>query len=165
MPETPDGILSQPLAALRALVAASPSWQAWVGASSADEAAQRVHLLVAPVTAPRPYALIDFGDVARERIAVTNRIKWQDRIGSTMLLWIQSDAGNGVEPDATIGFCNRLGAVMTDIETNAGDRVAGFPGLLLIDLVNPPLRVEEQDRQTMGDYFEAGLSLTYARAA
>lgn len=165
MPVTPVGILSEPLAALRRLVAASPAFQAWTGTGSADEAAQRVHMLVAPMSAPRPYALIDFGDVARERTVITNRRTWQDRIGSTMLLWIQADAGGGEEPDSTIDFCNRVGAVMSDVETLCGDRVNGFPGLILIDLANPPLRVEEQDRQTQGDYFEVGMALTYARAA
>lgn len=165
MPLQPTGILSRPLVAMRDLVAASASFQAWVGASDANAAAQRVHLLVAPAHAVRPFALIDFGDVARERVSVTNRKPWQDRSGSNLLLWIQAEAGGAEEPDATIAFCNAVGALLSDLESASGDQSAPTPSLIVLDLAVPPRRIEEEDRQTQGDYFECCAVATYTRAA
>jgi hypothetical protein len=164
MPVTPTGILSEPLATLRALLAACPAFQAWVGAASEAEALDRIHLLVAPAEGPYPLALIDFGDVARERQAITNAAKWKMRAGSDLLLWLRSEA-SGDEPDATFTFTNAVGAILEEMEARAGDYSKGYPGLTAIEMPVPPQRTEEEDRPSEGDVFEVCFSCTLSRAA
>lgn len=148
---------------MRELIAASPAFQAWTGTADATAAAARVHLLVAPPDSPRPLTLIDFGDFARERVAVTNAAKWAQRSSSNLIVWFQADATAGEEPDPTIDFCNQVGAVWADMEKMAGVyEKAAFPANL-IELASAPVRIEEEKRQTEGDYFECAISPSFTR--
>jgi hypothetical protein len=164
MPVTPTGILSEPLATLRSLVSECPSFQTWVGAVDAATAAERIHLIVAPADGPFPCALIDFGDVARERQAITNAARWKMRAGSDLLLWFKAEA-SGEEPDATFTFTNAVGAILEEMEARAGDYAKGFPGITVIEMPVPPVRTEEEDRASQGDVFEVCFSCNLSRAA
>jgi len=164
MPVTPTGILSEPLATLRLLVAACPAFQAWVGAASESEALDRVHLLVTPENPPHPLALIDFGDVARERQAVTTGGKWKMRSGSDLLLWFRSEA-SGDEPDATFTFTNAVGAILEEMEARAGAYALGYPGITSMEMPVPPMRTKEEDRPSEGDIFEVCFACNLSRAA
>lgn len=164
MPTNPTGYLSTPLAAMRDLVASSAAFQAWAGVADKAEALERVHLLVVPEGSPRPLALIDFGDFARERVALTNRIAWQQRSGSNLVVWFQADvAADAVEPDATLAFCNQVGAVWLDMETSAGQYDQKTFAANLIEMVVAPVRIPEEQRNTAGDYFECALSPSFTR--
>ena len=164
MPVTPSGILTEPLVALRNLVASSATFQVWTGTADATAAADRVHLLVAPVDATRPYALIDFGDITRERSVLQGGRLWQTRPGSTMLLWFQADGLGVVEPDASIDFCNKVGAIWEDMEKAAGNYSLSTMGVSLIDLPVPPQRTDPEVWDSAGDYFECCLSPSFTRA-
>lgn len=165
---TPTGPLAEPLATLRAMIAATTSFQSWIGATGTDAerlaaALERVHLLVSPADAPRPFAMIDFGDSwARERDRVQSARTFQLLPGSSLLVWFQADAVAGLdEPDATIDFCNSLGAVWESIERDAA--AIGKSAVNLISFAVPPVRVEEEKRSTAGDYFECALLLSQTR--
>lgn len=164
MPVTPTGILSEPLATLRSAIAACPSFQSWVGAADATAALDRIHLLVAPADGPYPFALIDFGDVARERQAITSASRWKMRAGSDVLVWFKAEA-SGDEPDATFTFTNALGAILAELEAGAGIYANGTPGLTAIEMPVPPTRTQEEERSTAGDLFECCFSCQMTRAA
>jgi hypothetical protein len=163
MSVVPTGILSAPLAALRDMVAASTDFQAWAQAADATEAADHVHLLVAPANAPTPYVLIDFGTLVRERSAIANRTPFQTISTSDLVVWIHADAATDDEPDATLDFCNHVGALWAHLENIAGIHQDTRLALNRIELINPPTRVEEENRDTAGDYFECALSASYTR--
>lgn len=161
---TPIGILSSPLVAMRAMIAGSSAFQAWVGVTDTVAAEAHIHLLVAPAEAPRPYALIDFGDFARERVALANGITWQQRPGSNVVIWFQADVSPGAEePEATIAFCNAVGAVWQDLERASGIYGQKTLAANLIELVVAPVRIEAERRATAGDYFECALSPSFTR--
>lgn len=164
MPVTPTGILSAPLAAMRELIAASPTFQVWVGAPGDEEAAKaRIHLCQAPENSPRPLALVEFGDFARLRDTLGNGKPWVQRSDSNLVIWFRADATPGDEPDPTIEFCNTAGAVWTDMEKAAGVyEKAAFPANL-IELVVAPQRTDEEHRGTAGDYFETAISPSFTR--
>lgn len=164
MSVTPTGFLSRPLAMMRDMIAASAAFQSWTASADATEAATYVHLLAAPANAERPFALVDFGDFVRERDAVQNGIRFRQRIGgSNLVVWFQDDvAPQAVEPDATMEFCNQVGAVWADLELAAGKRNPETLNISQFELVAAPARVEEQDRQSVGDYFECAISPSFS---
>jgi hypothetical protein len=171
---SPTGPLAAPLAALRQMIAASAAFQAWVGVTGQPDALarslERVHLLTNPSDADRPFAIIDFVDLARERDRVINGRTFQLRSGSGLVVWFRADAGAGLdEPDASVDYCNRLGAVWEDLERAAG--VTTDPtnptalAINLIELAISPTRVEVEKRRRSGDYFEAALTVSMTRRA
>lgn len=162
---TPSGFLSNPLSQLRDMVAASSAFQSWTGAGSTEAALDRVHLLVAPANAERPFALIDFDTWIRERSAIMNGVRFVQSSGSALILRFQADAQDGEDPDATIAFCNAVGAIIEDLEAAAGVHSPESLGLVRIEMVDPPLRVEEEKRPTEGDYFDISFSCNYTRPA
>ena len=164
MPVTPSGILTEPLVALRDLVASSVTFQTWTGSADATTAVARAYLLVAPANAPRPYALIDFGDITRERSVLNGGRSWQTRPGSTMLLWFQADGAGVAEPDASFTFCNAVGGIWEDMEKAAGNYSLASMGVSLIDLPVPPQRTDQEVWDSAGDYFECCLSPSFTRA-
>lgn len=164
----PTGLLAEPIAILRDMIAASAAFQSWCGVTGeADPTAaalERVHLLVAPADAQRPFALVDFGEFTRERMAVTNRVRFQTRSSSNLVLWLQADADQTLEePDATVDFSNHVGALWSDIETAAGVHSPATLAVNEMELIVAPARVEIEKRDTAGDYFECALACYFTR--
>lgn len=162
------GLLSEPIANLREMLASSPTFQAWCGVDDETDpvaaARERVHVMVAPANAERPFAMVDFGEFTRERTSLTNRTKFQTRSSSNLILWFQADAGSDLdEPDATIDFSNEVGSVWLDLELAAGNQNTPTLALYQIELTVAPARVEEEKRATAGDYFECALACYFTR--
>ena len=154
--------LSETLVAARDLLAASPSFQEWVGS---DPASTSVHLLVARAQAPRPFALIDFNDFVRERDTATNRVRFRQRSSSALVVWFQADVPPSLDDaDAALQFCSNLGRVWLDLELAAGSYQAPSLGVHLIELAVPPIRIAEEERETAGDFYEAALSVSFTRS-
>ena len=158
------GILSRPLNALRQMVAESTAFQQWVRVESAAAALPRVHLFTAPKGAELPFALIDFGSFARERDRLTNKRAFQMRPGSDLLLYFRAAAQIETEDqEASIDYCNKLGAIWLDMELNAGRYEDETFAATEIEIINPPQRITSEDRKRAGDFFESTLSLTMSR--
>lgn len=154
----PEGILAEPLARLRAMVAGSAGWQAWTGAADADEAATSVHLLEAPREAATPLCLIDFADgFERRRLSITNGKPFAQR-GALVAYFRDAVAADHDPVEAAYAFANRLGAVWRDLELSAG--TAGALPATLITLAAAPRR-SPSDRRGHADLFEAALALTW----
>lgn len=159
----PAGLLSEPLTTVRTMVAASAAFQAWAGAADATTAAAAVYLVTSP-RHPRPsFALVDFGGLTRERVAVINARRFQQRDGSTMLLYLRADAANADNDDELLSFCNAVGAIWADLETAAGSYAQRTLAISSIDLLIAPTRIVPEKRERAGDYLEAALSLGYTR--
>lgn len=155
----PTGILSQPLARMRNLIAASPAFQAWVGASNSLEALPHVHLLSTTRKPSLPLCLIDLGDgFERVRTTLVNGRPFES--SGQIVVYFRDLVAPGADPvDAAYAFTNRLGAVWQDFERLAGkpDRV----GITQISLSSPPTRIEADRRQYAGDYFEAAMTCSF----
>jgi hypothetical protein len=151
------------MGALREMLAGSAAFRQMVQASSPDHALASIHYL----TAPRgliDFALIDFGDFGRERVAVTNNRKFQTRPGSELLLYIRQAAlPESEEQDAAMHFMNRIGGIWQDLENLAGIYADESYAATVIEFVNPPQRITIENRQRAGDYFETTLSLQMSR--
>jgi hypothetical protein len=107
---------------------------------------------------------VDFGEFTRERTAVQNRVNFQTRSSSNLIMWFQADATPDVdEPDATVDFSNHVGAVWSDLELAAGVHATPTLSINQIELTIAPARVEEEKRPTAGDYFECALACYFTR--
>lgn len=164
----PVGFLAEPLCALRNMLLASPAFLAWAGGGDELIAATRVHLVTTPRQPERPMALVDFGQMTRERQAVMNRVRFDHAAGSTLHLYLTADATWGSfltdrEEDQTITFCNAVSAIWADLELAAGNLAGRTLPILSIDLAEPPTRIVDEKRKQSGDLFEAVLTVTYTR--
>jgi hypothetical protein len=160
---TAIGLLSEPLATVRRMVAASTSFQAWVGASDATSASAAVYLVTSP-RHPRPrFALVDLGEFGRDRVVVTTARRFAQREGSTILVYLRADVDEADHDDALLGFCNAVGGIWSDLEEAAGVISKRNLSIRAIDLVIAPTRIVPEKRERAGDYFETAFSLSYAR--
>ena len=159
----PIGILSEPLATVRTMVAASVSFQAWVDAPDAMTASAAVYLVVSPRNPRARFALVDFGDFARDRVAITNTRRFAQRDGSAILVYLRADVEEADNDDALLSFCNAVGGIWTGLEAAAGIIAERTLSIRSIELAIAPTRIVPEKRERAGDYFEAALSLTYAR--
>jgi hypothetical protein len=161
----PAGLLSEPIVALRDLVAASPTFQAWVGAADLDAAKLRARLVVTENQPARPFALVDFGKLTLERYAVTNRAGFQHKEGtSTLSLWFEANAVGALDDEGEfLTFANAVGAIIEEVALSA--IIQRGPGLIIteIDLDTPPSRVVNEKRKTEGDLLIASWVVTYTR--
>jgi hypothetical protein len=159
MTTLPEGILAEPLGKLRDMVASSPAFQAWVGAADYDEALERVHVLATVRNPAVPLCLVDLSDgFERERMLITNARPFEQR-GSLVAYFRDAVDPTHSDAEAAFAFCNRLGAVWSELE-----RMAGNPGALLITsigLAAAPTRIEIDRRQHAGDLYEAALTITF----
>lgn len=115
--------LADSIAKLTELIGLSASFQTLVGASTAAEAEGRVHQVfagtdmgVAVENIPRPFALIEIGDYAAEKIAEN---AWSGE--GFLTLKIAADLANVNAPGASlIAFAEACVAVLTDMQELAG---------------------------------------------
>lgn len=169
MPTTPTGLLSTPLSQIEQLVAASPSFQKWVGAIDARSAA--AHVYVTGIDAPpgtlidpaffaaiRPYALISYditNAIELESIALGQMI---DQPRLLVSLWDSVDAGSvGTYKEAVYRFANNAGAVLQDIVD--GSQNGGESILRRVIMSMPIRRATEKEQPAMGDFHTCAFSL------
>ena len=159
MPIAPDGLLSLPLARMRAMVAQSAAFQQWVGASDAASALAHIHLLHSARKPALPICLLDLGDqFETTRTTLLNGCRFESA-GQIVAYFRDTVPAGSADIDAVYGFCNRLGAVWRDLEVLAG--TPDHVGIVSISLAVPPTRIEPDRRQHAGDLFEAALSCAF----
>ena len=154
-----NGLLSTPLDRMRSMVAASPAYQAWIGAADATAALDRVFLLQTSRKPLLPLCLIDLGDqFERVRTRILNGRPFES--AGQLIVYFRDLVPDGVDDiEAVYAFTNQVGAVWNDLEQLAGTR--GMVGITGITLAVPPTRIEADRRQYTQDYFEIALACSF----
>lgn len=154
MAVTPTGLLSSPLAALKARIAASAAFMTWTGAEDATEAAAFVFVQAAdPDSAERPFAVVYWDPWSVDRTGVASYIT-----AGTLMIRFEADvdAANTAHDDAAYAFLNAVGAVIEDLieaeDTLRIKRVRMDPR----DLVRSPKR---EHGAGGGDYYQATVAV------
>lgn len=160
----PEGILSAPLEAARRIIAGTLPFQAAVEADDVEAALERVFVITTPQAVVPTFCLVDLGDFARDRAALTGNRQFQMRSPSSVVAYFAMPVAVGVEePDACFAFTNWLGAIWEAIEKAAGDYSKGTLAVVSIELVAAPTRIPAEKRDRAGDFYEAAISLTFSR--
>lgn len=152
------GILAEPIAIIRQMLADSVPFQQWVGAANAVEALAFVHLVTAPASAGNStHALIDYGDFSRERQRVQGNRIFNQRKPTSFMIYFEGlvDPDNAEEPDALLEYINVLGAVWQDLEERAGQYNPRTGFITSIDLSAPPERILPEKSGFVGDFYES----------
>ena len=162
MAVTPTGIFSLPLARVRTLLCASATWQEWVEADDATEAAEHVRFYEIgkdEAASLRPWALIGHNDQwGWVKIAeVSHAPDW------SVILWFEAVIPEAYQAadkigDAVMWFTNKVGAVLEEMLALCG--TSGYPNALTIRLFQGPERPEEKLRTSEGDYFAVAFEVT-----
>lgn len=172
MPIAPSGILSLPLGHLRALVAASSSFQTWTGTASAALAAARVHLCDLPkpssneeytkaeLAAYYPCAIVDFFHSQRgfggEAFVWDKEVElgWVDS-GVLSLDFVELvDEDDAVSPaDTLLAFTNDVGAVIEAMVALSGTSTDSTSYLTIhrLELFQGPYRTDQSQHANIGD--------------
>jgi hypothetical protein len=152
---TPVGMFSDMVRGLQLMVADSLAFQSWVGAVDQEEALERVHVISAPIHGPLPMALVEVGELVRQRSMVFSGYQFEYGPGTHLVLSFRSDADGEDEPEAGYSFLNALGGIMEDIEKASGNQATTAFTIPVTSLAAPPQRIISPNRQSIGDYYEA----------
>ena len=153
------GPISLPLANLRALIAASSSFQTWVGAASAAEALASIYQVgVDKGDYTRPFALVRHtnpGALTHESLAGGARNHFAPAGEGSLEVVFEDEVASGNEDshvDAEFAFTNNVGAVLADMETT------GATGAYLVmhrwTVAFGPARAHPDEKQSEGDYYQ-----------
>lgn len=156
-------IISKPIAALRSIIGASPAFMKWSGVDDAQAAAAAVYLVEAPRVRPARFAIVDFGDMLREKIYVSPGKAFEHGKGNTLLAYFRAEITDETNDDAIFEFTNDLGLIWEDIEKDAGDYAKRTLAITSIEMTVRPTRIVHEKQQRVGDYVEAVLSIIYSR--
>ncbi len=157
------GIISRPLKVMQRMVAASTNFMAWTALATPDEARAVAYLVTSERNPAARFVIIDFGDFTRDRVSINNAKPFQEREGSSMLLYFRGDVGAGTDEEELLTFSNAVGGVWSDLELAAGIYKDTNIAVHSIDMKVPITRTPYEDRQTAGDYFECVLEVFYKR--
>ena len=163
MPVTPSGMLSVPDALLRTMLSNCPAFRTWTGTANPTAALARIHLIVKPAAAARPFALIDFGGEFNAQRNAGGSQHYFQHSGSLLLLFEDdvdsANAADGKDADAEYEFRNNLGAVLSELEDLAGrdDNLTISRMTVLVS----PARTHVDERATLGDYYQTILEVTW----
>lgn len=149
MTVTPSGILSEPMANLRAALSQCDAFQTWVDANDATAALSSIGL-VEKADLTRPFAVIDHGETWETR-RLDGGGTYHDN-GSLFVLFEEDVAedNQSSEADAVLAFSNTIGAILEDLW-------AVSPGVFdtrSISLVSGPLRSDDKERKQGEDYVQ-----------
>lgn len=150
-----------PLERLQALVASSPTFQAWVSEVDADGAAEHVYVAAfqpddnADLIAARPFALVrnlPTADDEHEAVAGAGPFVYQ-RTGALVLLF----EGNVDEDDADdaaaaeTAFTDQTDAIIAEMKLLAG--TDNYLTMTSVGVMQGPARSDPKESQSTGDYF------------
>ncbi|NRA40484.1 MAG: hypothetical protein HRU15_20235 [Planctomycetes bacterium] len=156
-------ILFDPLLQFKEILASLPSIQIFSGTSDALTAAEKIHLITTGKNPKGSFALIDFGNFARNRQKIINNTGFYLSSGSTLMLYMRGAVlpSNADEPAAAIAFTQHISDIWEALELAAGK----IDSLHIIDiqLQTAPTRIFHKDRQATGDYYEVVFELTFSR--
>lgn len=124
---TPSGNLSKSLENVRTLIAASTTFQDWVGAENAAAAKADLHLCEAdPLSVSRPCGVIYFPDTDTLRlpsIAGGQGNLYAPQGKALVSFWADAAVGDGIdetEANYELTFANEIGDILSDIMALAG---------------------------------------------
>lgn len=149
MTVTPSGILSEPLANLRAALSQCAAFQTWAGAANATEALESI-ALVEKDDLTRPFAVVDDGDAySNERLDSAGTFRDQ---GSLFLLFEDAVAEENAasESDAILAFTNAIGAILEDL----WEITPGVFDMRSLSKVFGPTRSDDKERVQGADYVQ-----------
>ena len=171
MAVTPTGLKGKLLDNLRTLVAASSTFQTWVGAE--DAAAAKAHIYLVGVdpagegeslASKRPMAVVRHkvpADVEAEAVAGGARQHFTHR-GALELLFEdtvataqQSDHG-----DAELAFANHVDGVLSDMKALAGSGT--YLNMIGHATLNGPARAHPDERASEGDYYQQSVEIEWS---
>lgn len=161
-PENPSGPFSLPLTNLQTLLANSATFQDWVDAADADEAKARIYLIaVSEGSYTRPYALISTGDSWERKLTAGGASHCFEPSGSLFLLFEAnvSEANKNSHRDAELEFANKIGAIISEMETLAGQ--SGYLAVYSISLKAGPSRSGEDEKDAQGDYYQIMFEISW----
>jgi len=163
----PRGLLSEPLAHLRRIVAASSTFQQWVGAADAAAALERVHYIdVDDDEAIRPHAMVatppDWWCI---RLSGGRGNGYRD--GGEVLLCLESDISTeyiATHGDAHFEHVNVVSGVIEDLLTLSG--TADTDGAPLMDIAyiegeDGPWRSDPVESQSDANYYQTIMRIGY----
>ena len=152
-----SGVLSLPLKYLRDTLAASASFQAWVGA--ADASAALAKILVVAGTTTGNYAVVDWADNWQREATAFGARNHFEQTGDLGVLLMQGTIGGRPEDEAAWTFLNTIGAIVAEMEALAG--TPGYLDIRRFGFISRPRRPETDEAQTDGDFYEAILRVEY----
>lgn len=159
MTVTPTGIISLPLHYLRQSIAASTTFQTWVGADDAEEALDNIYS-VATIVFTRPFAVVDWAkNFKRTKNAGGTRNHFEQS-GELAMLFRGSIDPTHNDSDAAFAFLNTVGAIISEIEELAG--VADYLDIVSITLDQGPHRPGEDEAKTSGAFYEVVYRVEFA---
>lgn len=129
MPVTPSASLSLSIDAARALIAATPTFQALVGADDATEALEFIYVGGIPKGTAAPVAMVDVGDDFNFAISAGGAANYF-RDGGGIAFYLEADiaeANRDGYTDAAYDFYNTVGGIVNDF-----DALAGTAGMLAV---------------------------------
>lgn len=161
----PAGIVSLPLKYLRDTIAASATFQTWVGALNATEALGSIHYVaVAEADATLPLAVVDWGrTVEWDAQALGSRREFLQE-GELALLFragVTSSADDQLGEEGIV-FMNKVGAVILEMLQLSGQAT-------YLDIVRVQLgdyeRPTEDEAKTAGDFVQVLAVVRYRSVA
>lgn len=165
-----EGPITEMVEAFRAVVAASPKFQAFVGVGDAVAALGRLHVYTDGGEGVRPLGLVDVGDEFQE---MQNGVNASEYSGS-LILWLEKDvnAADGL-PNATRLFMNAVGQICSEVRSLRFSSVSvGGPALMSWRFLIKPQRMNasgaEADDDTddsVSDYWMAMIEFRFEAGA
>jgi len=154
---TYTGTLTAPLAGLRNLLAASTTFQAWVGAEDAEEAAASIYMFETPADdATRPYAVVypengwNMTSIAACGAGV-EYMPW-GKIGLLLEDEVPEAYTNDIE-DAFINWLDTIEAIISDVCGLSGT-TGTYLDMRGIESVYGPARTDSSERRQEGDIIQ-----------
>lgn len=164
MTVTPAGILSTPDAKLRDLLAASATFQTWVGAENAEAAKAHIHL-TAVMEPTRPFALIALADGGPWNYGAVSGGGRQHFLPSgSLILHLEAEVaanyqGDESLADAEFEFRNNVGAVLLEMGNLAGS--SDYLTVVSFDLIDGPARSHPDTAVGEGDFYQITFMVSY----
>lgn len=156
MSVTPADIISLPLKYLRDTIAASATFQSWVGAANAAAALAYVHAVVATDGTP-PFVVVDWGNYRRVKDSFGEHHNY--RTEGDLRVVVRGPIAHADDADAAFEFFNKLGAIIGEMEEISG--TAGYLDWESLSIESFDRPNEEEIQSTGQDYYQANLIVPY----
>ena len=161
MSVAPTGDLSLRLSKIRALLAASATFQTWVSAENAAAALARIYVTQLPTSGAitRPFGIVDNAEsYRREALAVGMH---HILPGSSFLILLEANSGQEDPADSYYTFANAVGAIVDEMFDLSGTLT--HPSVHAISFAQPPARSDPKSGEvdpagdTAEDYWQVVL--------
>lgn len=155
MAVTPSNGLSLVLSRAQALIAASSTFQTWVGAASAAAALARVHLVTGGDGVPtRPFAAVSWRPqgYTLEAVSGGSGHVYQESGAVEVLFENAVGTGNSADSDAALEHTNATGGIVEDLAGLAGSN--GYLNVTQFHLLSGPMRSASSEGEAV-DYVQS----------